>query len=292
MRIAVHGRPFKAETLPFIREFFKELHSYRPELFIEQTFRDQCVENQLKPGEHKVFSNLHGLPEVDTIISLGGDGTLLEAITYAKDSGIPIFGINTGRMGYLATTKKEDFGESLRTVMSGESPLDERNMVQLLSEDRELFGDFNFALNEVAILKRDTSSMIVAHAYVNGDYLTSYWGDGVLVSTPTGSTGYSLSCGGPLVLPRSQNLIITPICPHNLNLRPLVVPDDSDIELEIEGRSNNILISLDSRSITVENNIKLRIKKADFQVKLHAPQGLVHFKTLREKLSWGRDIRN
>ncbi len=292
MRIAIHGRPFSAETLPFIEEFFQELKKYSPTTYIQQTFRDQCLENKIDLGDHKVFSNLHGLPEVDSAISLGGDGTLLETVTFVRELGIPIFAINTGRMGYLATTKKEDFKEALQTVMKGDCPVEERILVDLSSESRDLFSEGSFALNEVSILKRDTSSMIVAHAYVNGDFLTSYWGDGVLVSTPTGSTGYSLSCGGPLVLPRSQNLIITPICPHNLNLRPLVVPDDSVIDFEIEGRSNNILISLDSRSISIENNIKVRIKKADFMINLYAPKGIIHFQTLREKLSWGRDIRN
>jgi NAD+ kinase len=292
VKIAINGRPFDKESLPFIFEFFHELKKYSAEVYIQEAFRDQSLENRIDIGEHKVFSNLYGLPEVDSVISVGGDGTLLETVTYVRDSGIPIFGINTGRMGYLATTKKEDFKGALESVMKGDCPVEERSLVSIGTENEKLFGKINFALNEVAILKRDTSSMIVARAFVNGDFLTSYWGDGVLVSTPTGSTGYSLSCGGPLVLPHSDNLIITPICPHNLNLRPLIVPDDSVIDFEIEGRTNNFLISLDSRSVSVENNIKLRIRKADFRINLYAPEGINHFNTLREKLLWGRDIRN
>ncbi len=292
MKVAINGRPFNKEVLPFIKEFFQEISTYNAQIFIQENFWSECKKAGIGTEEIKSFSDLYGLPEVDIAISIGGDGTLLDTVTYVRDRGIPIFGINTGRMGYLATTKKEEFKEALNMVMQGKAPKEERSLVTVESSDPNLFNKDNFALNEAAILKRDSSSMIVAHAHLNGEYLTSYWGDGILVSTPTGSTGYSLSCGGPLVLPDSKNLIITPICPHNLNLRPLIVPEDSVIDLEIEARANNILISLDSRSVSVQSDIKLKVKKAAFSITLLVPDGINHFNTLREKLSWGRDIRN
>jgi NAD+ kinase len=229
--------------------------------------------------------------EADIVLSLGGDGTLLDAITYIGDHEIPILGINMGRLGFLATTTQENAENAIDSLYNKAYKIDERTLIKVVS-DEDLFNGINFGLNEFTILKRDTSSMIVVHTYIDGEYLNSYWADGLIVSTPTGSTGYSLSCGGPLVLPQSNNFIIAPVSPHNLNVRPMVVSDKSIISFQIEGRSKNFLVSLDSRSKSVAADIKIAVKKEDFKVKLINLKGYNYLQTLRNKLNWGLDMRN
>ncbi len=228
--------------------------------------------------------------DVDCVISIGGDGTFLETITYVRNSEIPILGINSGRLGFLADTAQEEIQKSLQMLMKGEFRIEKLDLLCMESCIRN--HEVNFALNEVAITKRDSSSMITIHTYLNNEFLNSYWADGLIISTPTGSTAYSLSVGGPLMHPESPNFIITPIAPHNLNVRPLVVPNNVVIDLHIEGRGENVLASLDSRNFVFDKNCRMRIRKADFQVRVIRFPGSSFYTTLRNKLMWGADRRN
>jgi NAD+ kinase len=237
------------------------------------------------------FENHTDMPDADYFLSIGGDGTMLEAVTYITDKNIPILGINTGRLGFLATNSKDEYAVALRAMFDGYFDIEERSMI-CLDSNQDLFGGVPLALNEFAIMKRDTSSMIVVHTYINGEYLNSYWADGLIVATPTGSTGYSLSVGGPVLVPQTANFVIAPVSPHNLNVRPLIVPDSSVIAFEIEGRSKNFLVSLDSRSRKVDANIQLAVRSYEHKAKLIKLSGQSFLKTLRTKLNWGMDIRN
>jgi NAD+ kinase len=225
------------------------------------------------------------------MISIGGDGTLLETVAYVGARETPILGINTGRLGFLATTAPGQIKDAVSSLYNNYFTLEERSLIHL-DTDRELFDGLSFGLNEFTITKRDTASMIVVHTYIDGEYLNSYWADGLIVATPTGSTGYSLSCGGPVVLPQSGNFIISPVSPHNLNVRPLVVSDNSVISFEIQGRSKNYLVSLDSRSRVVDASIGLAVRKESFRARLVQLDGNNFLQTLRNKLNWGLDVRN
>jgi NAD+ kinase len=291
MKIAVHGRPIQDDAIPYIQAMFNHLHKCKVEVQLHQPFKAILEKKNIKNIDYPTYHSQATLFEADFMLSAGGDGTLLEAITYVGDRGIPILGINTGRLGFLATTARDEIAEALDALLAGDYRIRERTLIKLINGEK-WFGGINYGLNEFAILKRDTSSMIVVHTYIDGEYLNSYWADGLLVSTPTGSTGYSLSCGGPLVVPGSHDFIIAPVSPHNLNVRPLIVSDDSTISFEIESRSNNFLISFDSRSVKVPTNIRLAVKKADFKIRLVELKNYNYYETLREKLKWGLDLRN
>lgn len=245
---------------------------------------------RLPPGTTP-FGRGDSLAGTHFVFSLGGDGTLLEAVTYVGALQIPILGINMGRLGFLATVPQERVLEALDSLVRGHYTLDERSLVRV-EADRPVFDGVSFGLNEFSILKRDSSAMIVVHTYIDGEFLNSYWADGLLISTPTGSTGYSLSCGGPVLLPHTTNFVIAPVCPHNLNVRPLIVPDHSVISFEIEGRANNFLISLDSRSQPVDASIQLAVSKERFCARLVKVNQSNFLSTLRTKLNWGLDERN
>lgn len=291
MKIAVHGRPIKDDAIPYIQAMFDHLKKHTLEVQLHHPFKAILEKKEIRHIDYPTYSTKEELFKADFMISAGGDGTLLEAITFVGDRGIPVLGINTGRLGFLATTGREEIAEAIDCLLSGAYKIKERTLIKLINGE-QWFGGINFGLNEFAILKRDTSSMIVVHTYVDGEYLNSYWADGLLVSTPTGSTGYSLSCGGPLVVPGSHDFIIAPVSPHNLNVRPLIVSDDSTISFEVESRSNNFLISFDSRSVKVPANIRLAVKKADFKIKLVELKNYNYYETLRQKLNWGLDLRN
>jgi NAD+ kinase len=291
MKIAIHGRAIKPEALAFIRELFDELTAYNIELQISGSFNSFLKKNRIKASNFRTFTDHQDLEIADFLLSIGGDGTLLEALTFIREKNIPILGINTGRLGFLATISPENIKTSLISIINGFYEIEERTLIRLES-DTDLFSGANFGLNEFTILKRDSSSMITVHTFIDGEYLNSYWADGLIVSTPTGSTGYSLSCGGPLVLPQSNNFIISPVSPHNLNVRPMVVSDNSVISFEIEGRSKNFLVTLDSRSVTVNASVQLAVKKEGFKAKLVKLNGYNFLDTLRYKLNWGLDVRN
>ncbi|MEO9803299.1 MAG: NAD kinase [Reichenbachiella sp.] len=292
MRIALHGRRFSKESFPYVQTIAKKLLNLGHEIYIT----DVCAkENQSETKDflaaYPQISILENLDPIDFFFSLGGDGTLLETVSLVGPLEIPILGINLGTMGFLATTAKNDIESALNLFFDSQYELEERSLLHLKS-NTQLFKDQNFALNEVAILKRDTSSMIIVRCYIDGEFVNTYWADGLMVSTPTGSTGYSLSCGGPLVLSQSASFIITPVSPHNLNVRPLVVSDNSEISFEIEGKGRSFLISLDSRSHTVNSTVKISLTKASFSAKLVKISGSSFFDTLRNKLNWGQDVRN
>jgi NAD+ kinase len=290
MNFAIHGRPVNDDSLKYIKELFQALNSKGSEVSLFAPFASFLQKKGLS-NNFKTYSTGEEISETDIVLSLGGDGTLLEAITYVGRHEIPILGINMGRLGFLASTTQEDAGKAIDGIYNKAYKTEDRSLIKVVSDD-DLFNGINFGLNEFTILKRDTSSMIVVHTYIDGEYLNSYWADGLIVSTPTGSTGYSLSCGGPLVLPQSNNFIIAPVSPHNLNVRPMVVSDNSIISFQIEGRSKHFLVSLDSRSKSVTGDIKLAVKKEDFRVKLISLKGYNYLQTLRSKLNWGLDMRN
>lgn len=285
MKIAVHGRSLSPEAKDRIKNLLTTISKKGVDLQLSDSFS-----KILNIDSFSCFSLVDGL-QADFILSVGGDGTLLETVMFAAKQGIPVLGVNTGRLGFLSNVLISEAEAAIDGLLNDHYRTEERSLVYLES-DRDIFGKFSFGLNEFTALKRDTSSMIVVHTYIDGAYLNSYWADGLIVSTPTGSTGYSLSCGGPLLTPNSTNFVITPISPHHLNVRPIVVPDSSVISFEIEGRSEHILVSLDSRSVAVNTSVQLAVRKADFKAKLVKPEGYDFFATLRKKLNWGMDVRN
>jgi NAD+ kinase len=291
MKIGVHGKEFTRQSAPFIQRVFEILSHHDAELFVSSKFGSLLKLPGFKKFKWKTYEPGDVLKNLQFFISIGGDGTLLESISHIGKTGTPILGINTGRLGFLATISREETERAIAQVVEGAFKLDKRAVLQLES-NQEIFGKTNFALNDFTVVKKDTSSMITIHTFIDGEFLNSYWADGIIVATPTGSTGYSLSCGGPLIFPRSGNFVITPISPHNLTVRPIVVSDSSEISFQVEGRSKKFLVSLDSRIATVNNAVKLKVKKSDFNVNLIQLEGHHYFKTLRQKLNWGLDIRN
>jgi len=291
VKIAIHGKVFNDEVKPHIKRVVDYLRSSNAEMIVSQLFAEKFTEAFPEYADFEIFQELHQSDNVDYLISLGGDGTLLEAVSYIGPLETPILGINTGRLGFLATTPKENINKALSDLLNKNYKIDSRALIQL-ETDSEVFGETPFAMNEFAILKTDSSSMITVHTYVDGEYLNSYWADGLITATPTGSTGYSLSCGGPIILPHSNNFVITPVSAHNLNVRPLIVSDQSVISYKIEGRSNKFLVSLDSKSHSVDSSIKMSVRKGDFKAKLITFDQLNYFDTLRQKLNWGLDLRN
>jgi NAD+ kinase len=229
--------------------------------------------------------------QADVLISLGGDGTLLDTLSLIRDSGIPVIGINFGRLGFLASINKDEIRIAIKALHNKEYSLDKRTLLSLESKF-DLFGEENFALNDITIHRRDKSAMMIIHAYMNNEFVNSYWADGLIIATPTGSTAYSLSCGGPIIYPSSQNFVITPIAPHNLNVRPVIIPDDVSLTFEVEARSAKFLVSCDSRTETVDRSVKLTLNKAAFHVNLIRLNNESYLTTLRNKLLWGIDTRN
>ena len=227
------------------------------------------------------------------MITVGGDGTILRAVTYIRNLNIPVLGINAGRLGFLATIKRDAIKESIEEVLRGEYSIQERTLLEIkTSPETKKFSEVNFALNEITIARKNTTSMIGVKTYLNEEYLTNYWADGLIIATPTGSTGYSLSCNGPVILPDTKSFVITPIAPHNLNARPMVIADETTIQLEVSAREKDFLISLDSRIATASQHTKIFIKKAPFKIKSILPNNQSYLRTLRSKLLWGEDIRN
>lgn len=292
MRVGVYGRSFNDSFIPNIQELFDTMAKFNWEVSIYKPFRSYLSPRVEIENIETVF-NKHGDIEnnIDLLICIGGDGTFLETIHIVRGSGIPILGINTGRLGFLASTYKEDIVGVLNSIKDGKYRLQTRSMLTLIT-DEQLFGENNFALNELTVHKKDSSSMITIHTYIGDLYLNSYWADGLIVATPTGSTAYSLSCGGPIIVPGAKDYVITPIAPHNLNVRPVVVPDDRTIRLKIEGRGREYLCSLDSRSVTIDSAIELVIKKADFQLNVIQTENQNFLNTIRNKMMWGLDRRN
>ncbi|MFT5646180.1 MAG: NAD+ kinase [Aureispira sp.] len=293
MKIAIYSRFLKKDHISFVQILFDILAQRDAELFIFEDYYksfDDRIKIQQKLElfqEHEDFK----AQNIDFMISLGGDGTILDVVTIVRDTEVPIMGINLGRLGFLAMIEKTRIEQAFDAIYSDSYTLDQRSILYLESSP-SIFGDKNFALNDFTILKRDTSSMVIIHTYVNGEFLNSYWADGIIVATPTGSTGYSLSCGGPIIFPKSGNFIITPVAPHNLNVRPIVLSDNAVISFEVEGRAKNFLCTLDSRYETIDTHFQLAVRKADFQVNLVRFTDRNFLYMIREKLKWGIDSRN
>lgn len=294
MKVAIYGQYYQNSTEPIIRDIFVFFNENNVEMIIEAEFLKLLYDKQIVKKEYKTFNSNKELDSsFDIMISIGGDGTILRAATLVRDSGIPILGINAGRLGFLAMVQKDEIAEFLQFVIEKKYTISERSLISLSSSPEiSEIEDLNFAMNEISVSRKDTTSMITIETYLDGEFLNSYWADGLIVATPTGSTGYSMSCGGPILTPNVTSLVITPIAPHNLNARPLVIPDDTEIRLKISGREEQYLVSLDSRIASVKNESILTIRKTPFKIKMVEIQDETFLKTLRNKLLWGEDKRN
>lgn len=293
MKVAIYGQTYNDDTVDYVCELLSELKLHNANISFEKDFYNFVTASK-EIEDFSIFTENSGLDaSFDMFVSFGGDGTILRAITFVKDLGIPIVGVNTGRLGFLSTFKKEDVKKVVQEFVAKDYTIVDRSLVEVTSNvNIPEFNAINFALNEVTVSRKDTTSMITVETSLNNEYLNSYWADGLIVSTPTGSTGYSLSCGGPVITPTAKSLVITPIAPHNLNARPLVISDNTVVKLKVSGREKNHLLSLDSRIVTLENGTEITVKKADFTVKLIEYTSESFLKTLRNKLLWGEDKRN
>ncbi len=292
MRIAVYAKSVRdPKHQSGFGELLKALASRGHEIWLPPSLEDHVHMNIESGMQVRVFDHfVQGETMADVLICVGGDGTILDTLSIVRDTGVPILALNTGRLGFLADVQLENLHTALDDIEKGNYTIEQRSLLQLDSS-HELF-DYNFALNDFVIHKKETSSMIVVHAYLNGEFLNSYWSDGLIISTPTGSTGYSLSCGGPIIFPKSDSFVITPIAPHNLNVRPVVVSDDVVISFEIEGRASSYLASLDARSQSISGEVNMAIRKADHKLNLMRLSNIHFLDTLRSKLHWGFDRRN
>jgi NAD+ kinase len=292
MRIAIYGRPAPSNLTEPVKNVFAQLDSLGFEYIIHDGFYTSLQDFIPFKKPPETFYEELPAGSVDYLISIGGDGTLLETLPFVAKPGIPVLGINTGRLGFLAIVPEENFSPALVALKNKKYTIQNRTLLHVDASNNNLFGKYNYALNEVCIQRKDASTMITIHTYLNGEFLNSYWADGLIISTPTGSTAYSLSCSGPILLPDDSSFIITPIAPHNLNVRPVVIPDSYTIKLKVEGRNPTNLVSLDSRTEDIDSSVELEIRKESFGVKLIQIPGQSFTETLRKKLSWGKDIRN
>lgn len=292
MRVAIYSRGLEKNQLEEVQLLFTELQEQDIEPVFYKEFFDRDGKRFQLNNTPKTFSCHNELQDdIDFLISLGGDGTLLDTITLVRDKNIPVLGINFGRLGFLASMGKEELHTAVLSLAERTFVIDKRTLLHL-DANTDIFGETPYALNEFAILKKDTSSMIKIHTYLNGEFLNTYWSDGIIVSTPTGSTGYSLSCSGPIVFPDSGSFVITPVAPHNLNVRPIVVPDNNIMSFEVEGRTDQFICTMDSRKAIVNKDVQLAVRKEQFTISLVRLNENNFLQTLRNKLSWGLDKRN
>lgn len=293
-KVAIYAQSHSTSSEKEIKVLLDILQKRSVVVFFEKELYTLLVGNNLLNRKYPTFSHFKDLSnDFDFLFSVGGDGTILRAVTFVRDLDIPILGINTGRLGFLATVKKDEINSAIELLIKQEYTLQDRALLQITtSPQSKKLVDLNFALNEITVARKNTTSMIGIKTFLDGQYLTNYWADGLIVSTSTGSTGYSLSCNGPVILPDSKSLVLTPIAPHNLNARPIVIPDDIAIELEVSAREKKYLISLDSRVVSVPLKTKVAIQKAPFTIKTVLLKNQSYLKTLREKLLWGEDTRN
>jgi NAD+ kinase len=292
MKIAIYSRGIEKTQIQDIKTLIDLLVRYGAEPIFYQPFFNQIYSAIDIKCEYSTFSSNSDLDmDVDCMISLGGDGTMLDTVTLVRDSGIPVLGINYGRLGFLANTGPEEMEMAMDALMHRKYVLDKRSLIHLDS-NLPLFGECPYALNECTISKKDTSPMIKIHTYLNGEFLNTYWADGLIIATPTGSTGYSLSCNGPVVFPDCESFVITPVSPHNLSTRPIIIPDNTIVSFELEGRTEGFICSLDSRRELVSHEIQLAVRKENFGINLIRLNENHFLQTLRNKLSWGVDKRN
>jgi len=290
MRIGVFGNDCRADQWHVIKDLFQKLSEVKAEVYVQSFFLNFLKKKfGYRPD---IMGNIEDCGmDLDIALSVGGDGTFLRTVLQINKKNIPVLGINVGRLGFLADISSNQIGETLDELFRGDYKIEERSLLQLDTEDRAYRG-FNYALNEIAISKRETSSMITIHAYLNDDYLASYKADGLVIATPTGSTAYSMSANGPILLPQNRNFVLSPVAPHSLNMRPIVIPEEFIITLKVESRTNSFLVSLDGRSENVPVSIVLKIRMADFKTRLIKRHNQTFFQTLREKLMWGADARS
>jgi NAD+ kinase len=292
MKVAIYSRIIDAAQYEDVQQLFDELSRENIDIVISHSFYETIRDSLKFSQQPSIFYDSTNLDSsIDFLISLGGDGTLLDTVTLVKNKNIPILGINFGRLGFLASMGHEEFRSAIQALLDRTYVIDQRSLIHL-DANKELFNNMPYGLNEFAIHKTDTSPMIKIHTYLNGEFLNTYWADGVIVATPTGSTGYSLSCGGPIVFPESASFVITPVAPHNLNVRSIVVPDNNIISFEVEGRTDNFICALDSRKEIVDKKIQLAVRREAFTISLVRLNENNFLQTLRSKLSWGLDTRN
>ena len=292
MNIALFGKTITDDLLNYLIQLIDKLESVNTSLLIYKPYY-QKIRSKIKfKSRVRTFEYHHELVgAVDFLFSIGGDGTLLDTITLVRDSGIPVMGINLGRLGFLSSISKDEIIPAIDDIFNNNYRLDKRTLLKLTTKNN-LFGELNYALNDLAINRKDSTTLVVIHVYVDDVFLNSYWADGLIVTTPTGSTAYSLSNGGPIVTPGSENFVITPIAPHNLTIRPIVISDKSKIRIRLAGRDEQFLVSLDSRSVIIDSFTELLIEKEDFKINLVQIINKTFFSTIRDKLKWGLDIRN
>jgi len=292
MKLALFGKTIREDNTTFLIQLLRKLEEYHCELMVFKPFLDKIHEiGTFSRLEESFTSHLELKGNADMVLSIGGDGTLLDTLSLVRDSGIPVLGINLGRLGFLSSISRDDIIPAIDMVMKGEYSLDQRTLLHLKTEEG-LFGDINYALNELTVNRKNSTTLIVIHVYVDDVFLNSYWADGLIVATPTGSTAYSLSSGGPIVSPGSENFVITPLAPHNLTIRPIIVSDKSVIKIKVQGRDKNYLVSLDSKVDTINPDDELVISKAGFKFNLVKIENKDFYTTIRDKLKWGLDDRN
>lgn len=292
MKVAIYSRVIDDDQYSKVQQLLDELAKENIHPVIYKPFFEMIQSSVRFTDKTTVFSDSNDLTDaIDFLISLGGDGTLLDTVTLVRDKNIPVLGINFGRLGFLASIGSKELHIAVQSLVKRTILIDKRSLIHL-DASKPLFGDVPYGLNEFAIHKTDTSPMIKIHTYLNGEFLNTYWADGVIVATPTGSTGYSLSCNGPVVFPESSSFVITPVAPHNLNVRPIIVPDDNIISFEIEGRTDHFICALDSRKELVDKKVQLAVRRESFTLSLVRLNENNFLQTLRNKLSWGLDTRN
>ena len=291
MTIGIYSRVFKEEHTLYVEELIAQMTQHEIPFLVYDVYY-KAIKKYLPKQKINTFKNHHDVKKnIDLLITLGGDGTLLDTLQLVRDSEIPVAGINMGRLGFLADIHKTEIKELIDSIVQNTYTIEDRTLISI-ETSKPVFGEVNYGLNEFTIHKTDSSSMIVVHVYLNGEFLNSFWADGLIIATPTGSTAYSLSCGGPIVFPSSNNFVLTPVAPHNLNARPIIIADNTVLSFEVECRSNNFLCSIDSRSVNIDNTIQLAVRKANFTFKLLRMPESSYLSTLREKLNWGEDSRN
>ncbi len=293
MKIAIYGQYFKVEDKPYIEELITVLQERKIEFSVEENYFNE-IKKHVSVNAVNTFSSYQDLDNsYNFMFTVGGDGTILRAVTFIRDRNISIVGINTGRLGFLATVQKEEISNAVELIMQKKYIIIKRSLLSVSTTPTiQSLSTFNFALNEVSVSRKNTASMITIKTFLNEEYLTSYWADGLIIATPTGSTGYSLSCGGPIITPAAKNFTLTPIAPHNLGARPIVIPDDTKIKFTVSGREDEFFLSLDSRITTINSSTEICVKKAIFNLKMVELKQQTFLKTLREKLLWGQDNRN
>lgn len=292
MLVALYNRTFELHNVSMLQHIVRMLEEHAIHLVFYKDFYDRLAPHISLKETSRFFTGRKDLPlNTDMLFSLGGDGTLLDTVGYVGSTNIPLIGVNLGRLGFLAAIPQEEVDSAILSLVRGSYTIEKRTLLHLDSSI-PLFDDAPFALNEFTLHRKDSSSMIKIHTYLNGEFLNTYWADGLIVATPTGSTGYSLSCGGPVVFPQTSSFVITPVAPHNLNTRPIVVPDDNVISFEVEGRADQFLCTLDSRTESITSQVQLAVKKENFTISLVRPDEHNFLKTIRQKLYWGIDRRN